>query len=345
MDGDVRESWQEQDVRPAKAAEMQNWPPNSKTLESDSPSESTVFKGNVSCKVQSTPLEAQSHRSGLRMTGDTPIRPEIDKMHVEEASAAWSEQSGRQTATLAVPWVHETEPACGSSSASSSLNVAFIDSQGPGLNVDLDWEACCDDPDGGESEREDVQRFRRGMGLQLDDNTAGCGHQDGWFEGLVADGINGGLNDGLEGRGEGKGMPEGGCLERAGHKSVDIKDADWWRDVPIDLSDWPDSQRYACHEKYEVLERIGEGTFGAVYKAKRKEDGMIVALKKCFKRRLVMGQVENLMREVHALEQVDHPHVVSKVGFGLMSGLLFGILGRMYHGASPLGFVKRSTRS
>lgn len=34
-------------------------------------------------------------------------------------------------------------------------------------------------------------------------------------------------------------------------------------------------------DRYEKLEKIGEGTYGKVYKAKDKETGKLLALKKC----------------------------------------------------------------
>ena len=33
-------------------------------------------------------------------------------------------------------------------------------------------------------------------------------------------------------------------------------------------------------QKYNIIEKIGEGSYGIVYKAKHKEDGDLVALKK-----------------------------------------------------------------
>ncbi|XP_047335187.1 cell division control protein 2 homolog C-like [Impatiens glandulifera] len=59
-------------------------------------------------------------------------------------------------------------------------------------------------------------------------------------------------------------------------------------------------------EKYEKLEKVGEGTYGKVYKAKDKETGQLVALKKT---RLEMdeeGVPPTALREVSLLQMLSH---------------------------------------
>lgn len=58
-------------------------------------------------------------------------------------------------------------------------------------------------------------------------------------------------------------------------------------------------------EKYEKLEKVGEGTYGKVYKAKDKETGQLVALKKT---RLEMdeeGVPPTALREVSLLQMLS----------------------------------------
>lgn len=63
-------------------------------------------------------------------------------------------------------------------------------------------------------------------------------------------------------------------------------------------------------ENYSFLGRIGEGAHGVVFKAKQLQSGEIVALKKVPLRRLEDGVPNTALREVKALEQIEHPHVV-----------------------------------
>lgn len=63
-------------------------------------------------------------------------------------------------------------------------------------------------------------------------------------------------------------------------------------------------------ERYQNLGKLGEGAFGEVFKAKRLRDGKAVALKKVRIRNPADGLSKNLMRELQALQQIDHTHVV-----------------------------------
>jgi hypothetical protein len=271
------------------------------------------------------------HKSFAHANGDITVEFELLEPLTDQGSRIELDHAGKllnQSNQLTAPHPFQTELQSDVRSNASSLDIVFIDSQGPGLNVDLDWEACCDDSEGTESDGGDRHHFWEGSeemqaGVAHDD-MATCGHQENclgirfddgnWSqEALASEELT---NTSLHSADmKHKSLSEETGPQKAHAENVDVRDADWWREIPVDLSEWPDTRRYACHEKYEVLERIGEGTFGAVYKARRKEDGLIVALKKCFKRRLIAGAAENLMREVHALEKLDHPNVVIFVFF------------------------------
>src|SRR5262245_21850776 len=67
---------------------------------------------------------------------------------------------------------------------------------------------------------------------------------------------------------------------------------------------------------YEILARIAEGGMGTVYKARRRSDNLIVAIKiipSSAARNQVL--VQRFKREFNAARQLDHPHVVKAIEF------------------------------
>ncbi|PKK16853.1 cyclin-dependent kinase 20-like [Columba livia] len=63
-------------------------------------------------------------------------------------------------------------------------------------------------------------------------------------------------------------------------------------------------------DQYIILGRIGEGAHGVVFKAKDRETGELVALKKVPLRRPEEGLPPQTLREIKALRHIqEHPHV------------------------------------
>ncbi|KAJ3216321.1 Cyclin-dependent kinase 10 [Dinochytrium kinnereticum] len=68
-----------------------------------------------------------------------------------------------------------------------------------------------------------------------------------------------------------------------------------------------------CHnieESYEKLERIGEGTYGIVYKARNKQSGDIIALKKMRNEHEREGVPISSLREIALLKSLQHENIV-----------------------------------
>lgn len=63
-------------------------------------------------------------------------------------------------------------------------------------------------------------------------------------------------------------------------------------------------------ERYEKLERAGEGTYGVVYKALDRVTGAIVALKKIRLEQEEEGVPSTAIREISLLKELNHPNVV-----------------------------------
>eukprot|EP00730_Choanoeca_flexa_P016450 TRINITY_DN7771_c0_g1_i1.p1 TRINITY_DN7771_c0_g1~~TRINITY_DN7771_c0_g1_i1.p1 ORF type:complete len:344 (+),score=73.55 TRINITY_DN7771_c0_g1_i1:22-1032(+) len=63
-------------------------------------------------------------------------------------------------------------------------------------------------------------------------------------------------------------------------------------------------------EKYLKIEKIGEGTYGTVYKAKVRATGQMVALKKIKLEQEDEGVPSTAIREISLLKELDHPNIV-----------------------------------
>ncbi|KAH7469282.1 Serine/threonine-protein kinase TIO [Phytophthora ramorum] len=64
-------------------------------------------------------------------------------------------------------------------------------------------------------------------------------------------------------------------------------------------------------ENYHILERIGEGSFGKVYRGRRKYSGHIVALKFVTKQGKSARDLENLRQEINILRQLNHCNIIA----------------------------------
>nr|CAH0110540.1 unnamed protein product [Daphnia galeata] len=67
---------------------------------------------------------------------------------------------------------------------------------------------------------------------------------------------------------------------------------------------------YEAMDQFKKIEKIGEGTYGIVYKAKDVETGKFVALKKIRLESESEGVPSTAIREITVLKELDHPHVV-----------------------------------
>eukprot|EP01119_Soliformovum_irregulare_P015331 TRINITY_DN4305_c0_g1_i2.p1 TRINITY_DN4305_c0_g1~~TRINITY_DN4305_c0_g1_i2.p1 ORF type:complete len:332 (-),score=85.85 TRINITY_DN4305_c0_g1_i2:229-1224(-) len=62
--------------------------------------------------------------------------------------------------------------------------------------------------------------------------------------------------------------------------------------------------------KYQLIEKLGEGTYGIVYKAKDRTTGAFVALKKIRLDSQDEGVPATSIREISLLKELDHPNIV-----------------------------------
>ncbi len=63
-------------------------------------------------------------------------------------------------------------------------------------------------------------------------------------------------------------------------------------------------------ERYQKLEKIGEGTYGIVYKAKDRVSEAIIALKRINLDAEDEGIPSTAIREISLLKELRHPNIV-----------------------------------
>jgi fused len=63
-------------------------------------------------------------------------------------------------------------------------------------------------------------------------------------------------------------------------------------------------------ENYQVLHPIGEGSFGKVFKGRRKQSGQIVALKFIGKRGKQDKDLQSLRSEIEILKRLRHENII-----------------------------------
>jgi protein kinase len=62
-------------------------------------------------------------------------------------------------------------------------------------------------------------------------------------------------------------------------------------------------------DRYQILETVGDGTFGTVFKAINKDTNEIVAIKK-MKKKFYSWEEAMSLREIKALRKLTHPNIV-----------------------------------
>lgn len=63
-------------------------------------------------------------------------------------------------------------------------------------------------------------------------------------------------------------------------------------------------------DKFEKVDKIGEGTYGVVYKARNRENGALIALKKIRLEHEDEGVPSTAIREISLLKELQHPNIV-----------------------------------
>ncbi|XP_047317159.1 probable serine/threonine-protein kinase At1g54610 [Impatiens glandulifera] len=91
-------------------------------------------------------------------------------------------------------------------------------------------------------------------------------------------------------------------------------------------------------DSFEKLDKIGQGTYSNVYRARDLERGKIVALKKVRFDNLEPESVRFMAREIHILRRLDHPNIVKLEGLvtSRMSCSLYLVFEYMEHDLAGL---------
>ena len=84
---------------------------------------------------------------------------------------------------------------------------------------------------------------------------------------------------------------------------------------PADRRRWP--------RQYDILEKIGEGTYGVVFKAREVESGRTIALKRIRLEHSDEGVPSTAIREISLLKELRHNNIVRLYDVVHADNLLF----------------------
>ena len=103
-----------------------------------------------------------------------------------------------------------------------------------------------------------------------------------------------------------------------------------------------------CVNAYHILDKIGEGCFGKVYKGRKKNTSQIVALKFMTKRKKSRKELSALRREVQILRKLNHRNIIllldyfeTKHDFCVVTELAQGTNRSFSHDCVPVGATGR----
>ncbi|KAF1808595.1 kinase-like protein [Eremomyces bilateralis CBS 781.70] len=98
----------------------------------------------------------------------------------------------------------------------------------------------------------------------------------------------------------------------------------------------------ADSEKYEVLEKIGHGSFGVIQKVRRKSDGLILCRKEISYIKMNEKEKSQLLAEMQILKDVRHPNIVAYYEREHLKNTLDVYIYMEYCGNGDLGqYIKR----
>ncbi|CAD6335735.1 unnamed protein product [Miscanthus lutarioriparius] len=89
---------------------------------------------------------------------------------------------------------------------------------------------------------------------------------------------------------------------------------------------------------YEKIEKVGEGSYSSVYKARERGTGRIVALKKVWFNASDSESVRFMAREIQFLRRLDHPNVMKLEGIATSRRSIYLVFDFMYDDLSRLVF-------